>query len=75
MDVKPANAQTSITARTAYQRSPRVLQHTDIPSPPVSPDDIIGCVEIETGKPLPANIHIAHYKPLNNYPSKKKERS
>ncbi|HYA14299.1 MAG TPA: hypothetical protein VEF33_08165 [Syntrophales bacterium] len=65
MDVKPPNAQIPINVPATYQRTAQILQRAYLQTKPVSPDDIIDCVEIQTGKPSPANTHIIKYKPLN----------
>ena len=72
MDVKLPNAHISNAVLAPYQRSFHILQHTIPSPPPVSPDDIIDCVEIEMVKPSPANMHITNYKSLNNYPIEEK---
>jgi hypothetical protein len=57
MDVKPPIAQSPNSALTAYQRPPQVLRRINIPPLPVSLEDIIDSIEIETSKPLSADIH------------------
>jgi hypothetical protein len=62
MDVNPQNANNSITALTTYQRTAQIiLQRTTSPSP-VSPANIIDCIEIQT----PTNTHMLQYKPFAN---------
>ena len=72
MDIKPPNTQISTIVPAVYQRAVRTLQRAAFQTLPVSPDDIIDCVEINTGKPSPANTNIIRYKPSDNPPTKGK---
>ena len=66
MDIKPPNTQIPIIVPVAYQRAVRALQSATLHTLPVSPDDIVDCVEIQTGKPSPANTNIIRYKLSDN---------
>jgi len=72
MDVKPPNAQIPINVPATYQRTAQILQRASLQTRLVSPDDIIDCVEIQTGKPSTVNTHIVKYKPSNTPPMKDK---
>jgi len=72
MDVKPPIAQPSIKTLAPYQQTVRILHRTTLPSLLVVPDDIIDCVEIETGRHSPAYTKIVNYKSLSNNPIKEK---
>ena len=66
MDVKSPNAQISITVPAQYQRAVPLLQHASLSSSPVSPDDIVDCVELRSGKNSPANRQIITYRPSDS---------
>jgi hypothetical protein len=51
-----------ITVPAHYHRAVTLLQHASIPSAPVSPDDIVDCVELRTGKASPAKRQIITYR-------------
>jgi hypothetical protein len=72
MDVKPPNAQIPIGDLTPYQRSVRILQRPTLPSLLVFTDNIIDCVEIQTGKHSAASAQIVSYKSLSSHPVKSK---
>jgi hypothetical protein len=72
MDVKPPNAQLSIKTLAPYQQPVRILHRTTLPSLLVFPDDIIDCVETETGGHSSAYTQIVNYKSLSNNPMKEK---
>jgi hypothetical protein len=63
MDIKTPNTQTSITVPVAYQRAVQTLQRTSLPTSPISSDDIIDCVEINTERHSPINTQKPLYKP------------
>ena len=66
MDVKSANARIPITVPAQYQRAVPLLQHASLSSSPVSPDDIVDCVELQSGKTSPANRQIITYRPSDS---------
>ena len=72
MDIKPLNAQIPITVPVAYQRFVQALQRVPFQASLLSSDDVIDCVELQTGKHSPANTHIPGYKPSGNFPLKDK---
>ena len=72
MDVKPPNVQIPIRDLTPYQRPVRILHRPTLPLLLVFTDNIIDCVEIETGKHSAANTQIVSYKSLSSHPIKSK---
>jgi hypothetical protein len=72
MDVKSPNNEIAITIPAQYQRAILLLQHASQPSAPVSPDDIVDCVELQSGKTLPAKRQIVTYRPSDSPPIKNK---
>jgi hypothetical protein len=72
MDVKLLNAQSPITVPVAYQRSVQALQRASFQTSLLSSDDVIDCVELQTGKHSPANTYVPGYKPSGNLPLKDK---
>jgi hypothetical protein len=66
MDIKPPNTQIPIIVPAVYQRAVRILQHATLHALPVPPYDVIDYVEIQTGKPSPANTNILRYKTSDN---------
>jgi len=72
MEIKPPNAQVSITTLATYRQSIQVLQRTTILSSPASPDNLIDHVEIETRRPSPTHTDITRYNSLHHYPPKEK---
>ena len=63
MNVKSPNNEIAITVPAQYQRAILLLQPSSHPSAPVSPDDIVDCVELQSGKTLPAKSKIVTYRP------------
>ena len=72
MDVKLPNVQIYIGDITPYQRSVRILHRPTLPSLLVFTDNIVDCVEIETGKHSAASTQIVSYKSLSNHLIKSK---
>ena len=72
MDVKSPNNEIAITISAHYQRAILLLQHVSHPSAPVSPDDIVDCVELQSGKTLPAKRQIVAYRSSDSPPNKNK---
>jgi hypothetical protein len=68
MDVRPPNARNSITALVTYQRTVQIILQRTSPPAPVSPANIIDCIEIRT----PTNTHMLQYKPFANPLAKEK---
>ena len=68
MDVRPLNARNSITALATHQRTVQIILLRTSPSTPVSPANIIDCIEIRT----PTNTHMLQYKPFANPLAKEK---
>jgi hypothetical protein len=68
MDIKTPHAQTLITTPVAYQRTVQTLQRTSLPTSPISSDDIIDCVEINTERHSLINTQISLYEPLDKHP-------
>jgi hypothetical protein len=66
MDVKSPNTQISITVPAQYQRAVTLLQQVSHPSAPVSPDDIVDCIELQSGKTSPAKRQIITYRPSDS---------
>jgi hypothetical protein len=62
MDVKPLNAHNSITALATCQRTVQIILQRPSSPAPVSPANIIDCIDIRT----PTNTHILQYKPFAN---------
>jgi hypothetical protein len=72
MDVKPPVAQIPIRDLTPYQRLVRIMRRPTLPSLLVFTDNIIDCVEAETGNHSAANTQIVSYKSLSSHPIKSK---
>lgn len=68
MDIKLPNDQVFITVPVAYQRAVQTLHRTSLPDSPISSDDIIDCVEINTERHSPINAQIPLYKPSDQPP-------
>jgi hypothetical protein len=68
MDVRPLNAHNSITALATYQRTVQIVLQRPSPPAPISPADIIDCIEIRT----PTNTHMFQCKPFTNPIAKEK---
>jgi hypothetical protein len=66
MDVKSPNTEIPVTVPAQYQRAILLLQHVSHPSASVSPDDIVDCVELQSGKTLPAKRQIITYRPSDS---------
>jgi len=62
VDVKSPNAQIPILVPAQYQRAFPLLQHVSHTFAPVSPDDVLDCVELQTGKTSLAKRQIITYK-------------
>ena len=63
MEVKLPNTKICIAVPAQYERALPLLQHVSHPAALLSPDDIIDCVELRTGKASPANKEIIKYRP------------
>lgn len=72
MDVKSPNNEIAVTIPAHYQRAILLLQQASYPSAPVSPDDIVDCVELQSGRTLPAKRQIVTYRPADIPPNKNK---
>jgi hypothetical protein len=68
MDVRPPDAHNSTTALATYQRTVQIVLQRTWPPAPVSPANIIDCIEIRT----PTNTHMLQYKPFANPLAKEK---
>lgn len=66
MDIKSTETQISITVPSQYQRALPLLQHVSHAFAPVSPDDIIDCIELQSGKTRPAKREIIVYGPSDS---------
>ena len=66
MDVKLPNTKIYITAPAQYERALPLLQHVSHPAALLSPDEVIDCVELRTGKTSPANKQITRYRPSDS---------
>jgi hypothetical protein len=66
MNVKSPNTLIPINVPAQYQRAVSLLQHASIPSAPFSPDDIVDCVELQSGKTLLAKSKIVTYRPSDS---------
>jgi len=62
MDVKPLSTHNSITALAAYQQTVQIILRRTTPPSPVSPADIIDCIEMKTA----TNRHMLQYDPFAN---------
>ncbi len=62
MDVKLPNTKVYITAPQQYERALPLLQYVSHPATLLSPDDVIDCIELRTGKTSPANKQIIEYR-------------
>ena len=72
MDVKSSNTQIIVTVPATYQRAVPLVQQVSLPSSPVSPDDIVDCVELRSGKTSQANRQIIRYSPPDSSRIKEK---
>ena len=68
MDVRPPDAHNSITALATCRRAVQVVPHSAASPSPVSPVNIIDCIEIQ----MLTNTHSFQYKPLANILTKEK---
>jgi hypothetical protein len=66
MDVKSPKTQIPITIPAQYQRALPLLWHVSNPSALISPDDIVDCIELQSGKTRPAKREIITYRPLDS---------
>lgn len=72
MDVKPPNNQISTAVPAQYQRSVQILRSPIPRAEPVSPEDIVDCVEIKSESPPPsANRPVIKYGPIDRSRSDK----
>jgi hypothetical protein len=72
MDVKSPNTKIPIAIPAHYQLAIPLLQHASHPSAPVSTDDIVDCVELRSGRTLPAKRQVVSYRPSDSPPNKNK---
>ena len=63
MDVRSPNTQISVTVPAHYQRATTLVQRVSPSITPVSPDDIVDCVELHGGKTKQVYRQIIRYTP------------
>jgi hypothetical protein len=68
MDVKPLNTHNAITALAIYRRTVRIALPRTSPSAPVSPANIIDCIEVKRA----TNTRTLQYNPFANPLTKEK---
>jgi hypothetical protein len=68
MDVKPLNTHNAITALALYRRTVQIILPRTSPPAPVSPANIIDCIEVKTA----TNTHTLQYNPFANPLTKEK---
>jgi hypothetical protein len=66
MDVKTPNNEIAIAFPAQYRRAITLLQYVSHPSASVFPDDVVDCVELQSGKTLPAKRQIVAYRPSDS---------
>jgi hypothetical protein len=62
MDFKPLHAHNSIAALAAYQQTVQIILRRTTPPSPVSPANIIDCIEMKRA----TNRHMLQYNPFAN---------
>ena len=55
-----------ITVPAQYQRAVALLKHASLSSSPISPADVVDCVELRTGKQSPTTMQIIRYRPSDS---------